>query len=158
MTLETTSHPHALRWRPGAFVLALLVSLCVNIGFASYIAIQALGAEPQSARRTPEEMISRVAARLPGQDGEALLQAYRAKASEILVATAGAQSARLRALALLAGQDLDRDALQAAFKDAIRARMVVSELLGNTLFDALGRISPEGRQQLVKEFRAQGAD
>lgn len=156
MTTETYGPPRA-PMRRGTLIRALLCSIILNIAGASYIAVQALAPLSglvHSGREAhkPEEVINRLAARLPSQDAAILWQIYRTKEQQISAAIAAAQSARSRALSALSRPDIDTSALQAAFRDAMNSRTQAGELLIETVMETLKRISPQGRMQLVKQI------
>lgn len=69
------------------------------------------------------------------------------------VAMAAAEDARARAISILVRPDLDASALRAAFKEAMESRIGMSDILAETIVDALERISPEGRQQLTRQIQ-----
>jgi uncharacterized membrane protein len=98
-------------------------------------------------------MIQKFVDRLPKADAEILLQLYQTKETQILAATAAAQSARFRALSLLAQPNLDAAALQTAFKEAMDDRERMQRLLAETVLEATLRISPQARMQIAKRYR-----
>jgi uncharacterized membrane protein len=148
------------RWRSSASVLALLGSICLNVAFASYITIQALTGSTRPMVRimpveeigAPDNVIAKFAARLPSRDADILWEVYRTKKPQILDADTAAESARLRALSVLAERDLDASALRSAFKEAMDGRTRKADLLAETVVDALERISPDGRRQLTSQI------
>jgi uncharacterized membrane protein len=151
MTVDSAS-PRPMRWwRPTYPALALIGSICVNIVLVSYIATQALTAKPPMSRPAPEEMVATLAARLPSTDAELLWQAYRRLEPKVLAADAASQRARVRALSLLSQSDLDPNALQAAFREALDNRIRMGELLLETVVEGLTRLSPEARRKLVQK-------
>jgi hypothetical protein len=161
MTAEFESSRRMPRWRPDVSTLALLCSISLNIGFASYLAIQALPAlwqprtysSPDEATAVPDKMIASLATRLPGRDADILWDVYRTKKPQIQAMEAVAQGVRVRLFSVLAERDLDTGALRAVIKDAMDSRLRMGELQVETLVDALGRISPDGRQQLARQYR-----
>jgi uncharacterized membrane protein len=160
MTAEFDSARRATRWNPLA--VALLGSICLNIAFASYVAIQALtlswqppaGPASEELWATPDKLIATFAARLPSRDADILWEIYRARKPQLLVAGTGAQSARRKVLSILAERDLDMNALRAAFRDAMESRARMGELLAEAVVDTLARMSPEGRQLVTKQLQS----
>jgi signal transduction histidine kinase len=160
MTTEFDPSRRATRWNPGP--AWLLGSICLNIAFASYIAIQALTLAWQPSPRPtseepwsmPDKMIATFAARLPSRDADILWEMYQTKKPQILAAAAAAQSARVKLLSILPERDLDLTALRATFKDALESRARMSELLADTVAEALARISTDGRQQLTRQLQS----
>ncbi len=150
------------RWRSGASALVLLGSVSLNVALASYIAIQALSAStrplvrimPEEPADAPDNQIAKFAARLPSRDADILWEVYRTKKPQILDAEAAAESARHRALSVLAQHEPDTSALRAAFKEAVDSRMHKAGLLAETVIDALERISPDGRRQLTSQIHS----
>jgi Heavy-metal resistance len=148
------------RWRSAASALALLGSICLNVAFASYIAVQALTASsrpmvrtmPVEEMGTPDDVIAKFAARLPSGDADILWEVYQTRRLQILDADAAAENARVRALSVLARHDLDASALRAAFKEAMEGRTRRAGLLAETVADALARISSDGRRQLTSQI------
>jgi uncharacterized membrane protein len=153
------------RWRSSASALALLSSICLNVAFASYIAIQALTGSARPMVRTmpgegtgaPDIQIAKFAARLPSRDADILWESYRTKKPQILEADAAAESARVRALSVLTQHDLDVSALRASVKEAMDSRMRKAELLAETVVGALERISPDGRRQLTSQIHSRSS-
>jgi uncharacterized membrane protein len=160
MTAEYDSPRRATRWNPVA--VALLASICLNIAFASYIAIQALTlswqwpARPRSDELSamPDKLIAMVTAGLPDRDADILWEVYRTKKPQLLAAGAAAQSARAKVLSLLAERDLDMSELRAALRDAMESRTRTAELLAETVVDGLARMSPDGRQLVTKQLQS----
>jgi len=147
------------RWRAIA-ALALLGSICLNVAFASYIAVQAVSRLARPMLRTmpdegvgaPDNAIAKFAARLPRDDADILWEVYRTRKPQILDADAQAESARLRVLSVLTKGELDAGALRAAAKEAMDGRMRKASLLVETVVDALERFSPDGRRQLTSQI------
>jgi uncharacterized membrane protein len=160
MTTEFDSSRRATHWNPVA--VALLGSICLNIAFASYIAIQILTLSWQAPARpaseelwaTPDKLIATFAARLPSSDADILWEIYQARKPQLLVARAAAQSARVKVLSILGERDLDMNALRAAFRDAMESRARMGELLAETIVDTLARMSPDGRQLVTKQLQS----
>jgi uncharacterized membrane protein len=162
MMAESALARFIARWRVSASTLALLGSVCLNVAFASYIAIQAVSGAARPMVRTmpdegmsvPDNEIAKFAARLPRDDAEILWDVYRTRKPQILDADAGAERARLRALSVLAQPDLDTGTLRSAIKEAMDSRMRKAGLLAETVVDALERISPDGRRQLTSQIHS----
>jgi uncharacterized membrane protein len=152
MTFESAPHWRIARWRPSASALTLLGSLCLNIGFAGYIAVQVPTADPRAREHVaPDAIIASFAGRLPSRDGDILWRMYLAKKPEIEAADEAAQRARLQMVSMLAQHDLDTDLLRATFKEFIESRARMQNFLADAAIEAFKQISPEGRQQLVKQ-------
>jgi uncharacterized membrane protein len=150
MTTESASPWRTARWRLTAPTLALLVSVCLNIGFTSYIAVQAVrGRSPEHS--TPQATIAEFAARLPRRDADILWRIYRAREPQIQDAEVAAQRARIPVLSTLARHDLDTDVLRATFREALESRVRMQGLLADTVIEALEQISPEGRRKLTEQ-------
>jgi|SRR5580700_6444870 uncharacterized membrane protein len=159
MTTELDAISRPVGRRLSASSLALLFSICINVGLTSYLAVQVLKPPPLSSTHleredaNPDSMIQKFVDRLPKADAEILLQLYQTKETQILAATAAAQSARFRALSLLAQPNLDAAALQTAFKEAMDDRERMQRLLAETVLEATLRISPQARMQIAKRYR-----
>jgi hypothetical protein len=152
MTIESAPHWRIARWRPSAAALTLLGSLCLNIGLAGYIAVQAPTAEPQAREHVPPDaIIASFAARLPTRDADILWRMYLAKKPQIEAAEADTQRARLQMVSVLSQRDLDTDLLRATFNDFIENRARMQNLLADAAIEAFKQISPEGRLQLVQQ-------
>jgi hypothetical protein len=152
MTIESVPHWGIARWRPTASALALLGSLCLNIGFASYIAVQAPTAEPAAREHAaPDAIISAFAARMPSPDADILWRMYLEKRPQIQAADAAAQRARLQMVLVLSQRDLDTDRLRATFNDFTESRGRMQGLLADAAIEAFKQISPDGRLQLIKQ-------
>jgi uncharacterized membrane protein len=152
MTIEFASGWRMARRLPTVLALTLLCSLCLNVGFASYIAVQALTAEPQSDHGNPEATIASFATHLPSRDADILWQVYHAKAPQIQAADAEAKRARGRVLSILSERDLDADRLRATFKETMEDRARTLGLLVEVAIETLQRISPDGRRQLIEQI------
>lgn len=149
MTTKSASLWRTAQWRHTAPTLALLVSVCLNIGLASYIAVQAVKRKSPE-HSTPQATIAEFAARLPRRDADILWRVYRARESQIQDAEVAAQRARIPVLSTLARRDLDTDVLRATFKEALESRVRMQGLLADTVIEALEQISPEGRRKLTE--------
>jgi uncharacterized membrane protein len=133
----------------------LFCSLLLNVVLGSYLAVQALIAEPQPLRlRPPQQMLATLADQLPSKDAEILREILRAKAPQFLTAQAATQRGRARVVSVLARPELDMDLLRLAFKDLIEKRANMGGLVIETTIEAMGRISPESRQTLVEQYRS----
>jgi uncharacterized membrane protein len=160
MTIDSSSARRPAGLRSG-LSFWLLGSICLNVAFASYFVVQTLIASPQLTIPYAENegaamldgRIGRFAARLPDKDAEILWEVYRARKPQMAVAMAAAEDARARAISILVRPDLDASALRAAFKEAMESRIGMSDILAETIVDALERISPEGRQQLTRQIQ-----
>jgi hypothetical protein len=151
MTIESAPAWRIPGRRPSAWGLTLLGSLCLNIGLAGYIAVQAPITGPQAREHvTPDVIISSFATRMPARDADILWRTYLAKKPQIQAADAAAQQARGQIVSVLSQHDLDADLLRATFNDFIESRARMQNLLADAALEAFREISPEGRQQLVK--------
>jgi uncharacterized membrane protein len=139
-------------WFPAATLVLLLCSLFLNVLFGSYIAVQALVAEPQPVvPQAPRQMLALLAERLPQSDAEILWKAFRSRESAIAAAVVDAQRARVRVMSILGRPDLDTDAFRAAAEQLGERRMRVRELVFDAIIEAMQQISPEARQKLVRK-------
>ncbi len=140
------------RLAPSGTALMLFCSLFLNVVLGSYVAVQALVAQPQrSPPRGPQQMVARLAERLPPSDAAILREAYLAKEAEILAAEMAAQRARTRTMEILGRPELDMAALRAAAKEMGEHRRRIGELVFETITETMQHISPEARQKLVRE-------
>jgi uncharacterized membrane protein len=149
MTIESASPWRTARRRLTAPTFALLLSVCLNIGLASYIAVQALRGESHE-HFAPEAMIAQFAAHLPSRDADILWRVYRAHKPQIEAAAATAQRAHVPILSALSQDNVDTDGLRAGFREAQESHERVHGLLVDTVVEALEQISPEGRRELIK--------
>ena len=152
MTIESASPWRTARRHLSAPTTALLLSVCLNIGFASYIAVQALGGESHEHFR-PEAAIAGFAAHLPSRDADILWRVYRVREPQIQAAEAAAQRAHIPVLSALAQRDLDTDVLRTTFKEALESGVRMHELLADTLIEAVAQMSPEGRQEITRHHQ-----
>jgi uncharacterized membrane protein len=130
----------------------LFCSLFLNVVLGSYVAVQGLVAQPQRLPpRGPQQMVARLAERLPPSDAAILREAYLAKEAEILAAEMAAQRARTRTMEILGRPELDMAALRAAAKEMGEHRRRIGELVFETITETMQHISPEARQKLVRE-------
>jgi uncharacterized membrane protein len=137
---------------PSGGGLVLFCSLFLNVVLASYVAVQALVALPQRPPpRGPQQIITRLADRLPPSDAAILREAYLSREAEILAAEMAGQRARTRITEILGRPELDVDALRAASKDMRAQRNRIGELVSETITETMQHISPEARQKLVRE-------
>jgi len=140
------------RRAPSGTALVLFCSLFLNVVLASYVAVQALVALPQrSPPRGPQQIIARLADRLPPSDAAILREAYLSKEAEILAAEMAGQRARARMTEILGRPELDIDALRAASRDMRAQRNRIGELISEVLDETMQRIAPEARQKLVRD-------
>jgi uncharacterized membrane protein len=162
MITESAHAQFVARWRSSASALAVLGSICLNVAFASYFAVQAVTGSARPMVRTmtdegmgaPDNEIAKFAARLPRSDADILWEVYRTRKLQILDADSEAERGRLRVLSVLTKDELDTSALRAAFKEAMDGRMRKTGLLVETIVDALERFSPDGRRQLMSQIHS----
>jgi hypothetical protein len=140
------------RLAPSGTALVLFCSLFLNVALGSYVAVQALVAQPQRPpQRGPQQMVARLAERLSPSDAAILREAYLAREHEILAAEMAGQRARARLTEILGRPELDVEALRAASKDMRAQRNRIGELISEALDETMQRIAPEARQKLVRE-------
>jgi hypothetical protein len=140
------------RLAPSGTTLVLFCSLFLNVVLGSYIAVQALVAQPQRLPpRGPQQMIARLAERLPPGDAAILREAYLAREHEILAAEMATQRARARITEILGRPELDLEALRAASKEMRTQRSRIGELISEVFDETMQRIAPEARQKLARE-------
>ena len=155
MTMITNGQGSRWSWgrlAPSGTSLVLFCSLFLNVVLGSYVAVQALVAQPQRLPpRGPQQMVARLAERLPPSDAAILREAYLAREAEILAAEMAGQRARTRITEILGRPELDVDALRAASKDMRAQRNRIGELISEALDETMQRIAPEARQKLVRE-------
>jgi uncharacterized membrane protein len=140
--------------RSGRLTRALLLgSVCLNLVLGGYIAVQLVAAEtrPVAAMLTPR-LLDRVASQLPPQDADILRQVFRRRALEVRTARAELDKAIAEALEQLGQPELDVAKLRAAVENAREKRNRQGDILLEGFFEALERISPEGRKALVTRF------
>jgi uncharacterized membrane protein len=136
--------------RPRASAL-LLGSLFLNVVLGSYVAVQALIAEPRRPPGGPQQMLARLVERLPPADAAIVREAYLAKEPDILAAEMASQRARARAKEIVGRPELDMDALRVAAKDIGEQRMRLRELVFGLMIETMQHISPETRMKLARE-------
>ena len=140
--------------RSGRLTHVLLIgSVCLNLVLGGYIAVQLLTAErrPIAAMLTPR-LLDRVASQLPPQDADILRQVFRSKEVEVRAARADLDKAIAQALEQLGQPELDIAKLRSAVETAREKRNRQGDVLLEGFFEALERISPEGRKALVTRF------
>ena len=140
--------------RSGRLTRILLIgSVCLNLVLGGYIAVQLLAAErrPMAAMLTPR-LLDRVASQLPPADADILRQVFRRKEAEIRAARTDLDKAIAEALAQLGQPELDVVKLRSAVETAREKRNSQGDILLEGFFEALERISPEGRKALVTRF------
>lgn len=131
----------------------LLGSLCLNIMLATYVSLQWFE-RPWSPAGAgiPLRMVERVADRLPKDDAEILWRVYREKEPEMQPLQADYVRALLKAMRLIGQTELNKQALHDAVIDARDKRIKIGDIMIETFVDALDRISPKGRRQLIGGF------
>ena len=140
------------RLAPSGTALVLFCSLFLNVVLGSYVAVQALVALPQRPPpRGPQQIIARLADRLPPSDAAILREAYLAREAEILAAEMAGQRARARMTEILGRPELDIDALRTASRDMRAQRNRIGELVSEAITETMQHISPEVRQKFVRE-------
>jgi uncharacterized membrane protein len=140
------SPSNRLRW-------LLLASVCLNVALATYVSTQWLepSLSPPGAG-IPLRMIERVAERLPKDDADILRRAYREKEADIQPLQAEYMRALFKTMRLIGQSELDKQALRAAVTEARDKRIKVGDEVIDTFVEALGKMSPKGRRQLVGGF------
>jgi uncharacterized membrane protein len=139
---------------PGKLLRALLFgSVCLNLVLGGYITVQLLTAErrPVAAMLNPR-LLERVASQLPPADADILRQVFRRKEMEVRAARADLDKAIAQALEQLGQPELDMAKLRAAAEAAREKRNRQGDILLEGFFEALERISPDGRKALVTRF------
>jgi uncharacterized membrane protein len=133
---------------------ALLVgSVCLNLALGGYIAVQVLRPEPRPiASFLMPQIIERIAGQLPPQDADILRQVFRGRQADVLAARVQLDKAIAQALVQLGRPELDLAQLRAAVDLARDKRNLQVNLLLEGFFEALERMSPEGRKALVTRF------
>jgi len=133
--------------------LLLIGSVCLNLVLGGYIAVQLLTTErrPVAALLTPR-LLDRLASQLPPQDADILRQVFRRRAMEVRTARADLDKAIAEALEQLGQPELDVVKLRSAVDNAREKRNRQGDILLEGFFEALERISPEGRKALVTRF------
>ena len=145
---ESTSPPPANRgWRR----YLLLGSLCLNVALAGYIGAQLWFFSDVRPRMLaqPGQMVERIASRLPPADGDLVRKAYAERSGELAAARAEFRISVVRLLATMARPDMTPEALRAAIDDARAKRARQNELLTGFFIEAVGKMSPEGRREMV---------
>jgi uncharacterized membrane protein len=139
------------RLRPRASLL-LLGSLFLNVLLGSYVAVQTLIAEPRRpGPGGPQQMLAKLAERLPPSDAEIVREAYLAREPEILAAEMASRRAMTRAKEIVGRPELDMDALRVAAKDIAEQRTRLRELVFGIMIETMQHISPEARMKLARE-------
>lgn len=130
--------------------ILLVVSLCLNVLMASYIAKQWVEAwSPRMATGSPPRLVRMVAGRLPSADAGTLWRVYGAKESALHSAQADYEQSLRRAVRLLAQPNLDVAALRGAVLEARDKRIKVGDIVIDMFLETFPQISPQGRQDLV---------
>ena len=104
------------------------------------------------SRQDAKRLLDRVASQLPPQDADILRQVFRRRALEVRTARAELDKAIAEALEQLGQPELDVAKLRAAVENAREKRNRQGDILLEGFFEALERISPEGRKALVTRF------
>jgi uncharacterized membrane protein len=134
--------------------LLLLASICCNVALASYVAVQWLRPEqPLVVAVTPPAIVERIARRLPKSDAEILWGVYHSKEKELSAAQADYFHALVMPIDLLAAADFDVNTFRNAILKSRDKRMELSNLLIETLVEAITQMSSEGRRKLVDVVR-----
>jgi uncharacterized membrane protein len=128
----------------------LLASLCANVALAAYIGVQWSQPADLPGVALPGRMVERLAARLPEPDAAALRQIYRDKQPELQPLQADYLRALLNTMRLARQPELDKEALRAAVRESRDKRVKIGDAMIESFIDALERISPEGRKQLLR--------
>ena len=134
--------------------LALLLSTCLNIGFASFIAVRVWSAEPTPIMvQTPQALFGLLEARLPPEDAAIFKDIVRAQEAELHAARGEQQRARLRIVAVVAQRDLDAGAFRSAMKQLRDARARTTAVTFDIIEQTMERISPQTRLNLLAQYR-----
>jgi uncharacterized membrane protein len=131
----------------------LIASLALNALLGGYLAVQAYRRyEFMAMAPTPPRLLQIVKRRLPAADQQVLDEAYRAREGRFAVAQAEYEKALNAAIADLTRPDFDEAAFRAAVATAREKRLVTADLTLDTFLDAIVRISPAGRHELVRRL------
>ncbi len=143
MTFWRNSGP-AMRW-------LVLASLCLNAVLITYVSVQWLDSSPRfpPGMAVPQRMMERVAGRLPKEDAEMLWSIYRGREAEIASLQTEYRRSLIKAMQVAGQTNLDKDALDAAVKQARDDRIKIGDAVIATFKEMLERISTKGRRQLV---------
>lgn len=134
----------------------LFGSLCLNVALGGYIGAQVWflsELRPLAALAQPRQIIVRIASRLPSADAELLRSAYAGKEDELAAARADTRASAVRLFVTMAKPDMTPEALRAAIEETRTRRVRQNEILTGVFIDAVGKMSPEGRRDMVARFR-----
>jgi uncharacterized membrane protein len=92
-----------------------------------------------------EHMIEQMASILPAPDAAILRTSFASRHDRFEAAQKDLHGAMDRVRTVAAATPLDPDALRAAIEEASRKRMAIGTIVGETMVEAITRMSPEGR-------------
>ena len=132
---------------PTLAVVALVVSLAVNVFIASAVAMRwfAPGAAT-TARDGGDRPMARLIARLPQADARVVRDVQREQRVSIAAARADYDRALAAATQAAAREPLDAAAVERALDDVRRKRHALTDLRVQIYAKAIPRLSPEGRR------------
>lgn len=135
---------------------AALLSVCLNLVLASYIATQwAERLRAPLAVAAPTRIMEMVSRRLPQADADILWRVYRNREEALSAAQADYRRALANAGGILVRPSLNGDALRAAVSDARNKRVAVGDLAIEVFIEALPQMSEQGRLGLLGALRPQ---
>jgi uncharacterized membrane protein len=141
-------------WSRRMLPVALVLSTCLNIGFASFIAVRIWSAESTPIIvQTPQALFGLLEARLPAEDAAIFKDIVREQEAELRAARSDQQHARLRVVAAVAQRDLDPGAFRSAMKELRDARSRTTAVTFDIIERTMERISPQTRLNLLAQYR-----
>ncbi|MFD2184520.1 periplasmic heavy metal sensor [Rhodoplanes azumiensis] len=135
--------------------VALLASLCLNVGLGSYVATQWLAPRPliATAAGAPMRLIDSIADRLPEEDATRLRRIYDLRKPAVVAAQADYEQALRRAILKLADPRLDAASFRAAVMEARDKRVAIGDIVIDAVVEAAVEIPPQTRADLVGRLR-----
>jgi hypothetical protein len=139
--------------RRSRFVTAILIgSLTLNALLVGFVGVQAYRRYEYRFGPRPI-LLEMVRRRLPAADQAILAEALKAREVKLAAAQAEYDNALAAAVAQLAQPNFNDAAFRAVVADARAKRLAAADLALDAFLDAVARISPEGRRDLVSRWR-----
>lgn len=143
------------RRRKTAILIALVISVSLNVGFAAFIAARVWAAPVQPViLRTPQQLFDLLDEKLPPADAVILRDILATRSADLEAAREARQRARVNIIMALVRPDFDAGAFRAAMKEVRAARGRVADVTLDVIEETVVKISPQTRKELVARFRS----
>lgn len=132
-------------------LVALFLSICLNVFVGGLIAGRMTSGDPAPLRRDSE--LQRFIATVPRDARPAMRQAFRANRSELQDLNAEVQAARMDAAALVAAEPFDRAAFEAALAIDRERSLTLQAAVHAVIAEAIEQLPPGLRAEMAERWR-----